>query len=63
MSKTIDEIKVRLAKGEDVTIRGFGTFKMKDVPARNYLNPQTGETVAKSARRKLTFRPSKTLTL
>lgn len=63
MSKTIDEIKTQLTENGVVQVRGFGTFRMKDVPARSYLNPATGEKVAKPAHRKLTFKPSKQLVL
>ena len=40
-------------------INGFGTFKVKDMPAREVRNPRTGETVMSAARRKLTFKEAK----
>ena len=35
-----------LARGESVTIAGFGTFSAKRRPARTGRNPRTGEPIA-----------------
>ncbi len=56
-----DEIKSVLSKGEDVRIVGFANFHLRDKKARNARNPKTGEPVEISARRVLTFKPSKHL--
>jgi DNA-binding protein HU-beta len=49
------------ARGEDVSIAGFGKFKVKESPARQGRNPSTGETIQIAASRKVAFAPSKTL--
>jgi nucleoid DNA-binding protein len=46
------------AKGEKVLIPGLGAFSVKESAARMGRNPQTGETMQISARRKLVFSPS-----
>lgn len=38
-----DNIVSRLAAGENVSIRNFGVFKVKDIGERTIKNPQTGE--------------------
>ncbi len=47
VKRIIDAVVAALAnaarKGEDVTLAGFGQFKVKDVPARKGRNPATGE--------------------
>jgi len=47
------------AKGEEVSLNGFGKFKVKDSPAREGRNPQTGETMKIKASKKLAFTPAK----
>lgn len=49
------------AKGEEVSLNGFGKFKVKDVPAREGRNPSTGATIQIAASRKLTFSPAKSV--
>jgi len=46
-------------KGEDVKIVGFGHFRRK--ASRRGRNPQTGESIEITARKVLTFKPSKGL--
>ena len=47
------------AKGEEISLNGFGKFKVKDTPAREGRNPSTGATIQIAASRKLTFAPAK----
>ncbi|MFD1104675.1 HU family DNA-binding protein [Sphingobium olei] len=47
------------AKGDEVSLNGFGKFKVKDVPARDGRNPATRETIKIPASRKLTFTVAK----
>jgi DNA-binding protein HU-beta len=49
----------RAAKGEEVSLNGFGKFKVKDTPAREGRNPATGATIQIAAARKLTFAAAK----
>lgn len=47
------------AKGDEVSLSGFGKFKVKDTPAREGRNPATGATIQIAASKKLTFTPAK----
>ena len=49
------------AKGQEISLNGFGKFKIKDSPAREGRNPSTGETIQIAASKKLTFTPAKAL--
>ena len=55
------EITACLAAGEDVKLSGFGHFAVRDKPPRPGRNPKTGEAAPISARRVVTFHPSKKL--
>ena len=56
-----NEIKISLAKGDDVRISGFAGFHLREKKARNARNPRSGEPVRIGARRVLTFKPSQQL--
>jgi DNA-binding protein HU-beta len=45
LTATLDAITAALAKGDKVTIPGFGTFETRERSARQGRNPQTGETI------------------
>lgn len=45
-----------LKAGEKVQLVGFGTFEVKDVPAKTGINPQTKETVEIAASKKPTLK-------
>lgn len=47
------------AKGEEISLNGFGKFKVKASPAREGRNPSTGETIKIKASKKLTFAAAK----
>ena len=47
------------AEGEEVSLNGFGKFKIKASPAREGRNPATGATIAIAASNKLTFTAAK----
>ncbi|AXU18219.1 HU family DNA-binding protein [Novosphingobium sp. THN1] len=47
------------AKGEEVSLNGFGKFKVKNTPAREGRNPSTGATIQIAASNKLTFSAAK----
>lgn len=61
--KAVDDVMAAIvaaaAKGEEVSLAGFGKFKIKDSPAREGRNPATGETIQIAASKKLTFVPAK----
>ncbi len=41
----LEEIKNQVAKGEKVTLTGFGTYSKKDRKGRTGRNPRTGEEI------------------
>lgn len=47
------------AGGQEVSLNGFGKFKVKDTPAREGRNPSTGATIQIAASKKLSFAPAK----
>lgn len=47
------------ADGNEISLNGFGKFKVKDSPAREGRNPANGETIQIAASRKLAFTPAK----
>jgi DNA-binding protein HU-beta len=49
------------AADEEVSVPGFGKFKLKSSPERKGRNPSTGETIQIAASRKVTFTPAKAL--
>ena len=50
-----------LARGEDVSIVGFGRFSRKDRPAREGRNPRTGERIAIGPSAGVSFKAGKPL--
>jgi DNA-binding protein HU-beta len=56
-----DTITKTLAKGEEVAIAGFGTFKVAKRAARMGVNPRTGEKIQIAASIKPKFRAGKVL--
>jgi DNA-binding protein HU-beta len=47
------------AKGEEISLPGFGKFKVKETPEREGPNPASGEKIKIAASRKLTYLPAK----
>lgn len=58
---TLKAITDAAVKGEEISLPGFGKFKVQDRPAREGRNPATGETLTIAASRKLSFTPAKAL--
>ena len=56
-----DEVSSSLINNEQVKLSGFGNFDLRDKRSRPGRNPKTGEEVAISARRVVTFRPGQKL--
>lgn len=50
-------IEKTLAAGDEVTISGFGSFKVVDRASREGRNPQTGAPMTIAARKSPTFSP------
>lgn len=52
----LNTISDTLKKGDKVTLIGFGTFDVQDVPARTGRNPRTGEPLQIKAKKKPRFK-------
>ncbi|MEQ1740853.1 MAG: HU family DNA-binding protein [Methyloglobulus sp.] len=58
LTKTVE---TALASGDSITLVGFGTFSVKDRPARMGRNPQTGLEMSIAASKAPSFKPGKNL--
>ncbi len=56
-----DAIADAASKGTDVSISGFGKFKVKATAARMGRNPSTGAAIQIAASKKIGFAPAKAL--
>jgi len=54
----LDAVKDTLVGGDNIEIRGFGTFKVRHRKARTARNPRTGAAVAVPPRVAPVFKPS-----
>jgi nucleoid DNA-binding protein len=54
----LEAVKKSLEDGNNIEIRGFGTFKVKQRKARKARNPRTGEEVPVPDRKVPVFKPS-----
>jgi DNA-binding protein HU-beta len=54
-------IAAAAAKGEEISIPGFGKFTVKESPERVGRNPSTGASITIAASRKLSFSAAKAL--
>jgi len=61
VNATIESIEDALAKGDKVSLVGFGTFEVRDRAARVGRNPQTGEEIRIAAAKVPTFKAGKLL--
>lgn len=58
---TFDLFKDELAKGNNVAVAGFGTFKISNRAARDGRNPLTGETIHIKASKNVSFKAGSAL--
>lgn len=61
VSALVEVIGETLKSGEKVQIVGFGTFEVRDRPARKARNPRTGEEIQIEASKAPTFKAGKAL--
>jgi len=54
-------IRDAAAKGEEVSLPGFGKFKVQSKPARTGRNPSTGAAIQIAASKKIVFQAAKVL--
>ena len=57
----VDTVKKELAKGEKITLIGFGTFSVVKRPARTGRNPRTGKAIKIAAKKSAKFKAGKGL--
>jgi len=58
---TLKAIADAAKSGDEVSLPGFGKFKVSDRPAREGRNPATGATLTIAASKKVSFSPAKAL--
>lgn len=59
VDSVFDLITDAAAKGEEISLNGFGKFKVKESLAREGRNPSTGAAIQIAASKKLAFTPAK----
>jgi DNA-binding protein HU-beta len=59
VDELLKEIVAAASTGEEVSLPGFGKFKVKESAAREGRNPSTGEAIKIAASKKLSFTPAK----
>lgn len=57
----LDSLTDAMKSGDQVTLIGFGTFLVRDRPARDGRNPRTGETIKIPASKMPSFKAGKAL--
>lgn len=61
VSAFVEQITNALARGESVSLLGFGSFVVSERAARTGRNPQTGATIQIAASKNVSFKPGKAL--
>lgn len=61
MNQFLDLVEENLVEGKEVQFIGWGTFYVKEMPARNGVNPATGEKIKISAKKVVKFKAGKKL--
>jgi integration host factor subunit beta len=61
VNAALETMAEALRSGSQIEIRRFGSFRLRDRPARIGRNPRTGEPVQVPAKRVCYFKPGKTL--
>lgn len=59
VSSAIEHITNALARGDSLSLVGFGSFSVKTRAARTGRNPQTGEEIQIAASKQVLFKPGK----
>jgi integration host factor subunit beta len=57
----LEKFSEELAAGQRIEIRGFGSFSVHQLSARQARNPKTGEPVLTPAKARVHFKPGKQL--
>jgi integration host factor subunit beta len=56
-----ETLKEAIKRGEEIELRGFGSFRIRKRDSRSGRNPRTGERVKVPAKKVIYFKPSKIL--
>jgi nucleoid DNA-binding protein len=56
VNSVLQSIEDGLKRDQQVSLVGFGTFQVKDRPARTFRNPRTGEPIQRGASKTVGFR-------
>jgi len=57
VNNLFEQMSSALEKGERIEIRGFGSFSIRQMKAKQARNPKTGETVQVAQRSSIHFKP------
>jgi integration host factor subunit beta len=58
VDRILNTLADALAAGERIELRGFASFSLHDIPARQGRNPRTGKSVAVPPKKAVYFRAS-----
>ena len=61
VNSALNAITHALKEGDKVALVGFGTFEVRERPARKGRNPMTGEAIDIDATRSVAFKPGKSI--
>ncbi|MGB8953091.1 MAG: HU family DNA-binding protein [Candidatus Aminicenantales bacterium] len=61
VNQFFETIKEAILRGEEIEVRGFGSFRFRKRPPRSGRNPRTGDPVKVPPKKILYFKPSKLL--
>ncbi len=61
INAVVEAISEELANGGEISLTGFGSFKVKERAARNGRNPLTGEAISIAASKAPVFKAGKAL--
>ena len=56
VDRILDMLAKALAAGDRIELRGFGSFRLHEIPARQGRNPRTGESVAVPSQKWVRFK-------
>ena len=61
LDQFVDQVTQSLHQGDEISLKGFGSFSVVATKERQGRNPSTGQTLTIPASRKPKFKPSKVL--
>jgi DNA-binding protein HU-beta len=61
LDAVLESVQAAVAKGEQVRLSGFGSFRVTDTKARQGRNPRTGQAIQIKAGKRVSFSPGSKL--